>query len=234
MPSRIVSFSTAADPNTPSADFPGRAVRVAHVLVKDADLADAVEAGVRDGTPIAELAAEHSTCPSAARGGDLGWVARGATVPEFEAAAFATSVMGVARCQTEYGLHVLQVLEERAGAVGVAQLGVLDLKALLDARAAGPGDEPLQLIDVREPHEEATAALPGFQLLPLSQFDEWAPSVATRLDPHAHTIVLCHHGVRSQRAAQFLTAQAGFTRVSNVAGGIDAYARLADRGVPLY
>jgi rhodanese-related sulfurtransferase len=39
---------------------------------------------------------------------------------------------------------------------------------------------------------------------------------------------LCHHGARSQRVAMFL-AQNGFSRVANVAGGIDAWSRSATR-----
>jgi rhodanese-related sulfurtransferase len=44
---------------------------------------------------------------------------------------------------------------------------------------------------------------------------------------------LCHHGARSQRVALFLAHQ-GYTDVANVAGGIDAWSRERDPGIPLY
>ena len=63
--------------------------------------------------------------------------------------------------------------------------------------------------------------------------EEWAPIIGSQLDPAAHTIVLCHHGVRSNMVANFLTASKGFTRVYNVIGGIDAYSSM-DPSIPRY
>ena len=57
--------------------------------------------------------------------------------------------------------------------------------------------------------------------------------MADMLDPEKETLVLCHHGVRSMRAALFLASQ-GFQRVKNIEGGIDAYSRQVDSSVPLY
>ena len=45
--------------------------------------------------------------------------------------------------------------------------------------------------------------------------------------------VLCHHGGRSMQVAMFLQQQ-GFTRLVNVAGGIDAWSRQVDPSVPRY
>ena len=264
---RPLTMRTAAA----SADFPGRCVRVSHILLPQstpdpaAALAalEAEIAGAADpGAAFADAARRVSACPSgSAAGGDLGWVARGATVPPFEDAAFATPAGGFSRAETDFGHHLLTVTEDKAGPVAVRQMGVLDLKEILeggggdggggagsprsaadaaeaaevaaagaDVGAAGDAAprQPIQLIDVREAHELEAAALPGFVLRPLSAFDP------AGLDPAAKTIVLCHHGVRSQRVASHLVADLGFTDVWNVAGGIDAYARLADRGVPLY
>ena len=44
---------------------------------------------------------------------------------------------------------------------------------------------------------------------------------------------MCHHGSRSAQVAQWL-ARNGFTRVHNLAGGIDAWSRLVDPAVPRY
>ena len=60
------------------------------------------------------------------------------------------------------------------------------------------------------------------------------PGVRSALDPDAPTLVLCHHGVRSRSVADWLVSRAGFTDVSNVTGGIDAYSRRVDPAVPLY
>lgn len=93
--------------------------------------------------------------------------------------------------------------------------------------------ENLQLIDVREPQEIAIAALQGFENLPLSEYAEWSDEIHKRFDPHAETIVLCHHGIRSAQMCQWLLIQ-GFTHVKNVVGGIDAYSAAIDPSIPHY
>jgi rhodanese-related sulfurtransferase len=94
-------------------------------------------------------------------------------------------------------------------------------------------DHDCQLVDVREPQELAIAKLPDFINLPLSEANNWAPTIKNILDPEKETIVLCHHGMRSAQMCEWLKSQ-GFTNVINVIGGIDAYARSIDRNVPLY
>ena len=99
-------------------------------------------------------------------------------------------------------------------------------------RLASGDTEKLQLVDVREPEEVAIAFVEGFIILPLSQFAEWSDSLH-RFDPHAETLVMCHHGIRSAQMCQWLNTQ-GFTNVKNIAGGIDAYSILVDPTVPRY
>ncbi len=93
--------------------------------------------------------------------------------------------------------------------------------------------EGVQLIDVRETQEVAIASLPGFTILPLSDFAQWSEDIKTRFDPKAETLVLCHHGVRSAQTCQWLL-NIGFTNVKNIIGGIDAYSLLVDSSVPRY
>lgn len=64
-----------------------------------------------DGGDFAALATEHSDCPSAQKGGDLGMFPRGRMVPEFEEAAFTqpTNAIGPV-VETKFGYHVIQVL----------------------------------------------------------------------------------------------------------------------------
>ena len=49
----------------------------------------------------------------------------------------------------------------------------------------------------------------------MCRFQEWGPQATEMLDPEKETLVLCHHGVRSMRAATFLASQ-GFQNVKNI------------------
>ncbi len=101
----------------------------------------------------------------------------------------------------------------------------------VDAWLAGHGGGVV--LDVREPLEVRTASVqPGpFQLLFIPMND--VPSQIGGLDPDTPIACLCHHGARSMRVAMFL-AQNGFTRVANIAGGIDAWSQERDPAVPRY
>ena len=61
----------------------------------------------------------------------------------------------------------------------------------------------------------------------------WEETVDEDLDPDKHTIVMCHHGIRSMRVCQRLAAL-GFTDLSNVQGGIHAYTMEIDNSLPTY
>jgi rhodanese-related sulfurtransferase len=93
--------------------------------------------------------------------------------------------------------------------------------------------ETLQLIDVREPEEFAIAQIEGFEVLPLSQFNDWSEDIKQRFNCESETLVLCHHGMRSAQMCQWLRSQ-GFTNVKNITGGIEAYACLVDASLPRY
>jgi len=96
------------------------------------------------------------------------------------------------------------------------------LKSRLDA-----GDHPV-LLDVREPWEFELARIEGSGLIPMSQLEERF----TELDPDSETVVICHHGNRSSYVAQALQ-RAGFEKVLNLEGGLDAYS-FVDGSVPRY
>lgn len=101
------------------------------------------------------------------------------------------------------------------------------------AQRLSKAEPDLQLLDVREPQEVAIASIEGFVNFPLSEFADWANEIHTCLNPHAETLVICHHGIRSAQMCQWLMAQ-GFTNVKNIAGGIDAYSTLVDPSIPVY
>ncbi len=99
----------------------------------------------------------------------------------------------------------------------------------LQARLAR-GDA-VYLIDVREPWEHQTAALPGSVLVPLGQLE----SRIGDLDPPdgALLVTYCHHGMRSLSAAALLE-RAGIGGVCSLIGGIDAWSIEIDPAVPRY
>jgi rhodanese-related sulfurtransferase len=81
------------------------------------------------------------------------------------------------------------------------------------------GENPPRIIDVREPWEHELVHIERSELIPLNTL----PTRASALDPAATYAMLCHHGMRSEMAANWL-AQHGFTQLINIDGGIDAWA----------
>jgi peptidyl-prolyl cis-trans isomerase SurA len=77
-------------------------------------LADLRERVVKGGQDFGQLARLHSVDPSSTRGGDLGWLYPGDTVPEFERAMNALAPGEISEpVQTPFGWHLIQVLERR-------------------------------------------------------------------------------------------------------------------------
>lgn len=107
----------------------------------------------------------------------------------------------------------------------IPEISVQEAKALLSA------ETPPRLIDVREQDEWDIGHIAGAELLPLSRFGELAPERLT--DPDEALLIYCHHGGRSGRVTEFLLRQ-GFTKATNVAGGIDAWSVEIDPNVPRY
>ncbi len=97
--------------------------------------------------------------------------------------------------------------------------------------------EELILLVVREPYEwtRAFLNLPGLLTAPLSELAargiEALPDAAQ--ERQASIVVFCHLGERSRIVTAWLRAQ-GWSRVFNLEGGIDAYARMVDPRVGLY
>jgi rhodanese-related sulfurtransferase len=85
------------------------------------------------------------------------------------------------------------------------------------------------LLDVREHWEFEFCAIAGASLLPLAQ----VPAGYRELDPDREVVCICHHGMRSMNAANFL-AQQGFGKVYNLTGGVHAWAREVDPSMPTY
>ena len=107
---------------------------------------------------------------------------------------------------------------------GIPQMSVEQLKARMDNNTA-----PF-VLDVREPHEYQIVDI-GAPLIPVGDL----PNQLHRLTfPKTTEIVVhCKSGARSQRAALFLKEQ-GYTNVSNLSGGILAWADRIDKSLPKY
>jgi len=89
--------------------------------------------------------------------------------------------------------------------------------------------ERLHLLDVRQPWEHQQAALSDSQLIPLGQLS----ARVAELPAEVPIVVYCHHGIRSQTAAEILARQ-GFHDVYSLDGGIDAWSIEIDPSVPRY
>lgn len=97
-----------------------------------------------------------------------------------------------------------------------------ELKKLLDE------GKPLELFDVRTPEERARARIEGSTLLDPSGMDR-----LEALKRDTALVLYCHHGTRSQAAAEHCLKM-GFKEVYNLSGGIDAWSQEVDSSVPRY
>jgi monothiol glutaredoxin len=104
----------------------------------------------------------------------------------------------------------------------VHPLSAPELKARLD-RGGFP-----HLVDVRTEQERALARIEGARLLDQAYHDE-----LLALDHGTEIVFHCHHGIRSQQAAEYFRHH-GFTNLYNLEGGIDAWSVLIDPTVPRY
>ena len=87
----------------------------------------------------------------------------------------------------------------------------------------------IRLIDVREPHELEISNIEGADLIPLGQL----AGRLSELDSAQEIVLFCKSGTRSTRALELL-ASAGFRRVKNLKGGINAWAKEVDPSLPIY
>lgn len=102
----------------------------------------------------------------------------------------------------------------------------IDAASLRDLLSAGTD---IQLIDVREPWEVDICRISDSSSIPLGDL----PQRANELSAEKTMVMICHHGMRSYRATMWLR-QNGFDKALNLAGGIDAWARDVEPGMPRY
>jgi monothiol glutaredoxin len=104
----------------------------------------------------------------------------------------------------------------------VKQAGVQEIKRQLDA------GELREFFDVRAPEERAKASIPGTRLMTQEEAER-----ISGLPKDTPLAFHCHHKYRSQAAAEHF-AGLGFTNVTNVVGGIEAWSLEVDPEVPRY
>ena len=90
------------------------------------------------------------------------------------------------------------------------------------------GNTPL-LLDVREPWEFEICHITDSKLIPMGKI----PMLIAELNPLQEIILICHHGIRSRQVGLYLQAQ-GFTKLINLQGGLDAWARDIDTQMATY
>jgi molybdopterin/thiamine biosynthesis adenylyltransferase/rhodanese-related sulfurtransferase len=88
---------------------------------------------------------------------------------------------------------------------------------------------PLTLVDVREPHEREISHIDGTLSIPLGQL----AMRTAELDPQDEIVLICKAGVRSTRALHILLG-AGFRKLHNLEGGLNAWAKEVDPSQPVY
>jgi monothiol glutaredoxin len=104
----------------------------------------------------------------------------------------------------------------------IRQLTAPELKAMLDSGVA------IELVDVRTEQERAIARIEGSRLL-----DQPYHDALILRERHTPIVFQCHHGIRSQHAAEYFR-QRGFTNLYNLHGGIDSWSMYVDHAVPRY
>ena len=98
-----------------------------------------------------------------------------------------------------------------------------EIKRRLDA------GERLRIVDVRERDEYQTAHVEQAELRPMSEIQSWWQD----LPRDEELVIMCHHGSRSAQVCLAL-ARAGYERLTNMSGGIDAWSREVDPTVARY
>lgn len=89
--------------------------RARHILVSTEEKCNELKAEIEGGADFGTLAAEHSSCPSGQRGGDLGEFGKGQMVPEFDEVVFTGDLNTVhGPVKTQFGYHLLEVTSRTA------------------------------------------------------------------------------------------------------------------------
>ncbi|MBW2471368.1 MAG: sulfurtransferase [Deltaproteobacteria bacterium] len=104
------------------------------------------------------------------------------------------------------------------------EFSATELRGYLEAVSTKP-----LLLDVREPWEFEKACIEGSTLAPMRTI----PERMQELNPEQEIVVICHHGIRSRMIGLYLENH-GFSRIINLTGGVEAWAREVDPHMATY
>ena len=83
-----------------------------HILVADEELCESLKTQIQEGADFADVAREHSSCPSGQEGGALGEFSPGQMVPEFDQVVFSSEVNQVhGPVKTQFGYHLIEITD---------------------------------------------------------------------------------------------------------------------------
>jgi adenylyltransferase/sulfurtransferase len=111
---------------------------------------------------------------------------------------------------------------------GGAEIAELSAAAVQSMQARG---DDFLLLDVRESDEFMRARIEGSKLIPLGELEDRLAEI--RDWKQRPVVVHCHHGGRSAKACKLL-GDAGFSRVTNLTGGIEAWSLTVDADISRY
>ena len=81
-----------------------------HILVDSEEKCNELKTQIENGADFADIAKEHSNCPSGQQGGELGEFSPGQMVPEFDTVVFNEEINTVhGPVQTQFGYHLLEI-----------------------------------------------------------------------------------------------------------------------------
>ena len=88
--------------------------RARHILVASQQACEDLKKKIESGTDFAQMAKEHSQCPSGKQGGDLGEFSQGQMVPEFDKVVF-SGELGLVHgpVKTQFGFHLIEITSRK-------------------------------------------------------------------------------------------------------------------------
>ncbi len=88
----------------------GKKASARHILVDTEEQCNELKKQIESGVDFAEVAKQHSNCPSGRRGGDLGEFSPGQMVKEFDEVVFSAELNKVhGPVKTQFGYHLLEI-----------------------------------------------------------------------------------------------------------------------------
>jgi len=133
-------------------------------------------------------------------------------------------------CGNSPSIHELIDYEEFCGLKAKDEEAPIETVDALELNERISAGEDLQLIDIREPHEQKIAPFPGARYIPLGQLTRRADE----LDESRDVIFLCKIGERSKYAIRALRSAGYKGRLLNLRDGVNGWARDVDKSLPQY